>query len=168
MNWVLTAIGSIIGTIILSVLGNILTEPFKGWLAKTSLRSRKNRIGELNNELEGIRKYSKDNAKLIAESITQILALCIFFITELFLGLLSASCAVILFLGREIYEKVFLDGLLNIGFFALALFLVLIPTSIAYAFTIIRFMMKIKNFDQYEINIQAKIASLQNIANSSK
>jgi|CXWL01.1.fsa_nt_gi ABC-type multidrug transport system fused ATPase/permease subunit len=161
MNWVFAAIGSIIGSIILSVLGNILTDPIKGWFAKTSLQSRKNRISELNNELENIRKYKQDNNKFTAESVTQLLNIFILFIIIFVLGLLSASCTIVVFLGIDVFKKDFWEGILGIGLFALLLFILLTPTCIAYIITTIRFMAKIKDFDQYEKNIQEKITSLQ-------
>lgn len=52
MNWLITLGLSVAGSIILSVLGNLLTDPIKMVLAQTSRASKRKRIKDLQKELD--------------------------------------------------------------------------------------------------------------------
>ncbi|HEX6293321.1 MAG TPA: hypothetical protein VFZ66_29340 [Herpetosiphonaceae bacterium] len=67
MNWTLTLIGSIIGSIVLSIVGNLLTDPLKNWLAGRSLVSKHKRINELRAELDYIEYLYQNRQDLYLE-----------------------------------------------------------------------------------------------------
>jgi len=75
MNWVLTILGSIVGSIILAVAGNLVTDKFKQWLAERSLINRTKRIQELEKQIARVKKLHADPQQLQNENEAFILIL---------------------------------------------------------------------------------------------
>ncbi len=57
MNWFLTILGSIVGSIVLSVFANIITSHIINWYAKRSLVSSSKRIGRLKTEFKLVERH---------------------------------------------------------------------------------------------------------------
>jgi len=72
MDVTLTIIGSILGSIVLSILGNLLTNPVKDWLDKKSFVNRTKRVQSLEKDLKTITElqdFQKLSVVLIAYSL---------------------------------------------------------------------------------------------------
>ncbi len=64
INWFLAGVISVIGSIILSIIANLFTDPIKNWLAERSLISRLKRVEQLKGELEFISRMFQDKNNL--------------------------------------------------------------------------------------------------------
>ena len=64
VNWLLTGFISIIGSIILSIIANLFTDPVKNWLAERSLINKRKRADQLRSDFEYVSSLFNDKNKL--------------------------------------------------------------------------------------------------------
>ncbi len=97
INWVATLLLSVIGSIVLSIVANIFTDPIKNWLARRSLVSKTQRIETLKSELEEVEQFYNNMSKLYLNSIRQmaigflLIGISIFLFLFVMLGIIQPN-----------------------------------------------------------------------------
>lgn len=92
MDWTLTLMGSVVGSIIISIIANLLTDSVKLWITNRSLISKRKQINELERDLARIIELYQDNRKLqyeIAYAVTLSITLLFFGLAAGILGTAS-------------------------------------------------------------------------------
>ncbi len=69
MNWVLTTLFSVIGSILISVISSLVSDRFKQWLAHRSLISKRKRLDELKKQYEHVEKLHADPTRFQIENL---------------------------------------------------------------------------------------------------
>ena len=160
MNWALTLVGSFVGSIILAVVGNLLTDVFKDFLARRSLHSQQNRLKALRREMEQITALHADQHKALLDAAISILVVQLTFMTGLAAGIVATSIYLLL-----------RDLPLNPGMYALyysvAIIAViggasLIYIGIAFGIKGVDRLYKVVNFEHYKENTEKKIGETVN------
>ena len=145
INWAI----SLLGAVLLSVIGNLVTPIVKNWIAAWSRSSATARIEELESELQEISKYSNSQelSYLVSTSILQVL---VFFSLAGALTTLGYSYIGML----NSYSVIILNFV--IGIMSTLLYLLGFIRSIRALSTI----NKVRYLDEYKANIEKSIASL--------
>lgn len=163
MDWTATgigiAIGTIISTIVLSIVGNILTDPIKQWLSSISINYRRKRLKELEEELLLITSMRSDIALLSSRSFLALFRLVFWFI----LGFSSVSLLFVVIM-MSIFNVV-KNRPFNEPDVAMFLFYflgsMLLYISGFMCRRQIAMLKKIKDFDSYKKEMDAKIIAIK-------
>jgi len=94
MDWTLTLIGSVFGSIIISIIANLLTDPVKLWVTNRSLISKRKRVSELEKDLARITQLYQDERKLQYEITYAVTISGTFMIFGLAAGVLGTASLV--------------------------------------------------------------------------
>jgi hypothetical protein len=79
MNWLATLIVSVIGSIILSIAGNLLTDRYKDWTAKRSVINSRKRLNTLKKELQRVASLNDDRPRFYLEFGRALISILSFF-----------------------------------------------------------------------------------------
>jgi hypothetical protein len=167
MNWLFTAIASIIGSIILSIVGNLLTDPIKNWLARRSLISKRKRATTLRHELDYVIKLAHDDRALFLESNLAIARSVLFLFWAIAAGIFGTASLVmaiparnpllvLVTLNNSSHPNVFFVSAVLAEALGAMLF-VAGTNSIGNHYNLFR---KIKNLETYKHDIERRIQEL--------
>jgi len=130
-SWVLT----LLLAIPLSILANLLTDPFKQWMASRSFEQSRKRVKQLESELDYATKLVQDREKLSLESTKVILTVLID------IGLGGATSSLLFLAGFVFYLMAVLEGYRHM-----------------------RLLNRVANFDEYKRNTELRISKLKTSA----
>lgn len=174
MNWIIVIITgtlSIMGSIILSIAANLLTDPIKNWLDSRSLISKRKRLSSLQEELKYITKLHQNRQELYLEvAINLTRSLFLFFLGAF--GIIVLILTIILLISTppikeiglpEIFSKIF-KLIIAIGSL-ISLIMTIILTTAANAGAILfarclTLLRKVRDFDEYKQKTEDRITEL--------
>lgn len=168
MDWLPTLFGSIIGSLILSILGNVLTDPVKTRLTKILLTSKIKRQQSLQREFYFIERLYYDRQSLYIETMLMTIRSFV----QNFVGIIFFTMAIMTMLlwfhWREMNEPtVALIGLspsfsfpIHIGLVTGVLIgsgLACIGLGIGDMFSIAKILVKTRSFDEYKEEVKSRV-----------
>ena len=162
MNWLLTIIGSFVGSIILAILGNLLTDVYKNAIGKLSLQSRKKRLTTLTRELEQITALHADHNKVLVEALISILLVQLTFM----IGLAAGIVALAIYTMLQIQEA--FTPWMNTMYYLLGTLAVLAGASLIYAAITIGLrsvakLTKVSKFEDYKAETEKKLQAMASL-----
>ncbi|HXU37338.1 MAG TPA: hypothetical protein VN937_13335 [Blastocatellia bacterium] len=152
INWFI----SIVGAILLSILGNLLTTPVQNLLARRSMKRSKKRVGELKAQLSQIETFVNTPSTFylfIISIMTRVtvITLIAFALSDMTSASINASVSLTRFI------KIYPEILYAASQLLTALFYVI---GVNYTLKALRVIKRVQHFSEYKGQIEKAIASL--------
>jgi hypothetical protein len=167
INWLITVIASIIGSIFLSIVGNLLTDPVKNWFAQRSLISKRKRVDVLRQELHLVERLASDDRALSLESNLTLARSLLLLFWAMAAGIygtaslvVSVPAANVIFMPTAVYDYVFYVLFFLLAILAAVLGGILFILGTRGLWEHYNLIRRIKNIENYRREAQKRIQEL--------